>query len=349
MSLNKLPILLSLSCYLALPFALTAESTTRRHAYFLQSKPTDCQIGLEFTTSGLYWKAYVPNQWYAVSVPELPPAFNSSANWLGDLKEPTYQGAFGFRAGTAYNFTKQPFGLHLDFTYFHDTGSSSAMQNPFSTDSLTATDAPFLIQEGSSNLKLRYHVWDLYALYSVLRENHYAVNLQFGAIGAWIAQNNTVLYFAPTQPSYVNYDIQTKWRYAAGGPKIGVNAEYRIIANFGIHAGANFAATVGSYQLTFKRTTPPLSPADYANVTGNINFSERKWIYSLQAVAGLAYTLALDCFSLDFYADYEANIWFDLHQQVIGRATQLTSSRILTLNNENLSTQGVTFGLKWKF
>lgn len=343
--------------------------------YWIQPSPYEKQVGLYLTTSLLYWKAYVPGLWYATN--NAPPAIpaGSGINAVtvtGTIPTLKYEPHLGWRAQLGYDPRGHHYGLYLQFTYFHDHGSSNISQQPFQSGYLQPLQdsGPFFtpaktgvgIANATSRVKLRYHLWELIFSYAWMRDKPIQMNLLFGAVGAWISQGwetqmNQLNQAGGTQYSPLNPQQLQKsnWGYRGGGLKGGIDLEAYLGYGLGFHAGGAIAVTAGRlsnhYDLGWQNGIYNNNSTEFnINQYGDSNFTETRFIPAYQILLGLSWKRNWQRCSFGLYADYEVNCWLDIDQEFFPNTALIaSSSKYIRQITGNLTMQGLTTGIRFEF
>ncbi len=343
--------------------------------YWMQPSAYEKEIGLYLTTSLLYWKAYVPGLWYATnnSPPPIPQGSGINAVTItGKIPTLKYEPHLGWRAQLGYDPRGHHYGLYLQFTYFHDHGTSHISQEPFQSGNLQPLQesSPFFTPTGigvgilnaTSQVKLRYHLWELLFSYAWMRDQPIQMNLLFGAVGAWISQSWETLMEQINETSsgvqFSPFDTQqlqkNNWGYRGGGIKGGIDLDAYLGYGLGFHAGGALAITAGRlsnhYDLGWLNGVYDFSPEFNMNQFGDSNFTETRFIPAYQILLGLSWKHNWQRLSFGLYADYEVNGWLDIDQEFFPDAvTVQNSNKYIRQITGNLTMQGLTTGIRFEF
>lgn len=254
-----------------------------------------------FTGEFLYWTAEVPNLHYAL---------RQGSPFTADLGTGNYERVdYDWKAGVRASITNyrcpRYWEVTAEYTWFEDKGSDTT--HPFlrPTRELPLFTLPF--ESASGSVDLDYHVGDFYFARVFDPNPHLRLRLIGGATGAYIEQNFNISYIDVTG---LMTKISETWRFYGGGLRAGLRADWYWCWCIYLTGKTTFATLAGRYKNFEKQKTlfPTVPIVD-------TKYTDHRFVYNVQFMLGPSFQLPCDCWSLEIFAGYESNIWFNLHER----------------------------------
>lgn len=294
---------------------------------------TRCPWDVYFDASFIYWQPIQDNMELGLNVTT---GTDTAVNMDFDYKP-------GFKVGLGGNFDYDNWDLHAEYTWFHNTNSTSYTAAagttvvPFYANPTDITGTSTAVNQ---SWRLRMDIGEL-----TLGRWHYVgtkltVRPSFGARGAWIRQKLSTNFTtgAATDDSFTAKS--TSW---AVGPQIGLDTNWVLGEGFRFYGNAE-----GDILYTrFNR----LSTTHVDDEADSVTISQRKYgtvRTHLDLELGFGWGTYLDCnnWYMDFTAGYGFQVFFD--QNMFRRFTETASVNSFSPNG-NLYVQGLTVTFRLDF
>jgi len=295
----------------------------------------------------LYWKTRLDGTEYAIQgQPPGGDVISSDSTLIGNVQFTRYDYDPGFRVALRGRFPPNFWGIETQYTYFHNEGSDSAT-GPRTTNEGNMLVPTFYLAVSSGNespqyratssLDLNYHLLNVTLDREFLFEDHLFFSLFVGPSGVWIDQDWKVDYFSVES----NTDINSDWRYQAGGLRFGTQGEWYIGAGFSLVSQLSFAGYIGSYEKHQKTSQRFLDPVREADVV-DFHIDETRFAYNTQLMIGPKWGMAFNGWAFAVSAGYEIAPWFNLYQVDSSTEISNVNSRIYFSSKGVLAPQGLT-------
>jgi len=307
-------------------FALTAFSTVsalslvaqESHEYFCPPQPCSdpcdpCREQLFVERSQLfvsaeflYWTVEEGVLDYAVRMDKSTPATETFA--IGDYKTADYEWRPGYRVALAWYNCPSYWEATAQYTWFYDKGSDST-EDPSETDRFlnptweTITGPPF--RKARSLISLHYHVGDLTVARVFNPNPHLRLRLLGGFTSSYIKQNWKI-HYSNFQKSFDK--LENKWRFWGGGARVGINIDWFWGGQFYLTGRSSFATLIGTYKNEATQTI------NNNIIVRDATYDDHRFTMHTQFILGPSWQVPCDCWSLELFAGYEFNIWFNLQE-----------------------------------
>jgi hypothetical protein len=185
------------------------------------------------------------------------------------------------------------------YTYYHNE-SESKKRNVI----LTLGQTTYNINLSTTKLHTDYNVLDLELTSSCFWHKYLIIKPIFGARGAWIKYGYHDKYYYSTNTE----QFQTiRNKYSAGGPRMGVDAYFKVGGGFDFMGGITASLLYGHMSASFAR--------NFLSATTTIDhekFSDLKGTLQMQLGANWKYFFDKDTKAFSLHLLWENNYWIDL-------------------------------------
>lgn len=218
--------------------------------------------------------------------------------------------AFGF-----FNASKF-WEIVAEYTWLYANGKDSVNRpstvNEFLNPSLTVVlQNPY--NSASSNIRLHYNLAELMITRVFDPNPHLRLRLYGGGIVSWIKQKWTVVY---TNSTDQDATLTNRWRFVGGGLRLGLTFDWFWGGYFFLTGKASAAIAAGKYKNEgIQRVSQLLNPGDDVNVpVQNTTYNDVRLTTNTHFLFGPSYQQSFKAMDLEFFAGYEFNAWFNLHE-----------------------------------
>lgn len=277
-----------------------------------------------FNVDFLWWKAK-GNGWIVVQDFDIISGgtFINIDNMRGDSEwNPGARVEIGFSTPLEWN-------IGALYTYYHNE-SFSKIRN---TGIVAQGQTVYQIDLATSKLNIDYNILDLELTSSCFWHKNLLIKPIFGARGAWIkyTYRNKYYFYASNLEQFRNIKNQ----YKAGGPRMGVDAYFKVGGGFdfmgAITASLLYGHAYANYDRNFLTSPRRIDYEKYTDLKGTLQ---------MQIGANWKYLFDKDTKAFSLHLLWENNFWIELGDvypsQAIGFA-------------ETLFTYGLNFGFGFEF
>ena len=285
----------------------------------------------------LYWSADATNLEYAVQNNSTPPAGTTYA--IGNYEVANYDWDPGFRISAGWFNAPKYWQAFAQFTWIKVKGSDkvttptdvSLNLNSIWPQPATITSR---LNEANSRLELKHELGDLMTTRVFMPNPHLRMRMIGGFTGGRLRQEWLVNYIFASDTN----TIFNKWKFLAGGLRLGLDFDWFWGNDFYITAKATTAALIGKYKNYWKMdaSTSGASEAD-------VKFEDYRIAYNTQFLFGFSYQKSFTSNRLEIFAGYELNSFYNLHEIIKTTGdTTVTNPRVTSHDNGTLSMHGLT-------
>lgn len=300
----------------------------------------------------LYWKVKEGSLEYALQMKQ--PAASSTAPIFatGDYKISDFNWAPGFRVAFGYHRAPHYWEMFGQYTWYQAFGSHhsnhSAESNKFlNANWTTITSSP--LERATSHIHFHYQVADFLVTRVFDPNPHLRLRVVGGVTAAFISQHWRIDYF-----NFVgdHDEIKNKWRFTSGGLRVGLTADWFLTECLFLSGKASFATLMGPYKNnSLQKTSVSTGGYDPNIPVRDAWIKDARLALHTQILLGLSYQHTFgECNPLDFefFAGYEFNGWFNLHEVYHSSFDLPNSPKTNFLNTGTIGIQGLnlraTFG-----
>ncbi|HSX14038.1 MAG TPA: Lpg1974 family pore-forming outer membrane protein [Chlamydiales bacterium] len=283
--------------------------------------------------SFLYWRVEEGGLDYALKMQHAPAPGIGYAQ--GEYERATFDGDPGFRAALGFFRALHYWEIWFQYTRMTSRGEDTVYAPRDPARFLVGTwpeDGP--LSRATSHIHLNYNVGDFLADRFVNPNPHLRARFLGGATIAWINQNWMVRYY---QDDTVSSQIQNRWKYIAGGLRIGSSFDWFCGYDLYLSGGVTFATLLGSYHNIARQTVHaldlPIRDAHYFDIRPT---------FAIQAMFGLSWQKNFCANRVEAFAGYEINTWFNLAESYRSTPGSAMSAKETIINSALLCLQGLT-------
>lgn len=265
---------------------------------------------------------------------------------VGKYQVADYDFCPGFRVAVAwYNYPKY-WEVTGQYTWLRDKGNDSATAPGKPGEFLNPTWDTFAVGDftkASSHLQFDYQLGDLFVARIFDPNPHLRMRVLGGLTAAWIEQKWKVTYHDDMNEVE---KVQNNWRFWGGGIRVGLTADWFWGHQFYFTGRTTVATLLGTYKNTYKQTTS----ASFDTSIGDATYDDHRFALHSQILLGPSWQLPCECWSIEIFAGYEFNIWFNLHELIkVSQISFNTAPKATNHSNGLLGTQGLTARLTLGF
>lgn len=292
----------------------------------------------------LFWRVQESALDYALTMKT--PAWGPSESFAqGNYENATFDGDPGFRFKLGYFRAPHFWELWWQYTRLTTSGTDQVSKPSPAQDFLTGTwpqvtTAP--LASASSYIHLNYNVGDLIVTRVFIPNPHLRLRLLGGGLVVWMNQNWVVQY-KDAVPNTTK--VGNRWRYIAGGLRIGTMFDWFWSSDFYVTAAATTAVTLGSYQNKSKQMTTfqPTGSDNTSVPIRNAIYEDIRPAFLVQAVIGPSWQKSYTNSRVEVFAGYEINTWFNIHEIFRSTGGSASSAKQTWTNTGAIALQGLTF------
>ncbi|HEY4255538.1 MAG TPA: Lpg1974 family pore-forming outer membrane protein, partial [Chlamydiales bacterium] len=257
----------------------------------------------------------------------------------------------GFRISLSYFRAPKEWEVWGSYTRLtsrgHDSTGKPAATNEFLTGTWPQTlSAP--LTGASSSTHLNYNVVDAIANRYFHPNAHLRLRLIGGLTSAWMSQDWVVRYTDAAQEST---RIQNKWKFAGGGFRFGLMADWFWTSDIYLTARGTVGALMGCYKNESKQTTTvAASGSDNAAIPiRDATYRDGRGSLTMQASLGPSWQKSFNSTRVEIFAGYEINTWSNLQEIFRSTAAAPSAAKETWINSSLLAIQGLTTRLTMDF
>lgn len=302
----------------------------------------DVQV-FSFSGEFLFWRVQESALDYALKMKT--PAWGPSESYAqGSYKTATFNGEPGFRVRASFYRAPSKWEMWWQYTRLTSSGTNSVSKPSPSGEYITGTwpqvtTAP--LAQASSSIHLNYNLADL-AISRVFNPNlHLRLRLMGGGLAVWMNQN-WVIQYKDSTPNTTK--IGNRWRYIAGGLRIGTFFDWFWSDDFYVTAAATTAIAIGTYQNKAKQMTT-FQPNGLDNTSvpiRNAVYEDVRPAFLVQALVGPSWQKGYTNWRLEVFAGYEINTWFNIHEIYRSSGGSPSEAKQTWINSGAIALQGLT-------
>ena len=292
---------------------------------------------LFITGEFLYWTIQEQVLDYAITKNKNTTALETFG--IGKYQTVDFEWRPGFRVAATWYRCPRYWELTGEYTWFFDRGSDCVSNCDLSANYIGPTTQVIAVepyQKSSSTVKSHYQLGDLYVARVFDPNPHLRMRLMGGLTIAYIdnEQKQRHLNFHDEQDN-----IEDKWSFFGGGVRAGLRVDWFWGYEFYLTGKFTFAGLVGEYENTAKQIT-----TDDILVRDTCYHDNRLSLHS-QIILGPSWQRPCDCWSIELFAGYEFNQWYNLQERYRTELSDVDASKETYISRGNYGLHGLTVRL----
>ena len=290
----------------------------------------------------LYWSVQEGGIDYAEKMAHPAPSGLSYAN--GHVHSGTYDISPGVRLGVGYFNAPKYWAASGQYTHLISRGSDRVEPSGNSGEYLTGTWPQITaspLTHAHSNTMFDYNLIDVIVERVFITNPHFRLCLQSALSTVWMHQDWKIQYFDISGEATT---IRNRWRYAGGGLKAGVTADWYWGNNIYLTGATSTSLFMGSYRNRVKQTAASVSPA-----VRNSDFVDARPALALQFLIGPSWQQNFKSNRVVFFTGYEINGWFNLNEVRRSTSGIATEAKETWIANSAIALYGLTTRLSVDF
>lgn len=254
----------------------------------------------------MYWTIEEGSLDYAVRMNKTASTPETFA--LGKYQIADFDWRPGYRVALSWYNEPKYWEVSGQYTWLYDKGVDRAHkpENPnlfLNPTWNTINTDPF--QEAKSRIRLHYHVGDLYVARVFDPNPHLRMRVYGGATLSYIKQKWNVRY----TDFEGDFDfIKNKWRFFGGGLRLGTTFDWFWGCQFYFTGRVSFAALIGTYE------NESLQKIQTNQIVRDSVYDDHRFSFHTQFLLGPSWQKPCECWSMEIFAGYEFNIWWNLQE-----------------------------------
>lgn len=308
-------------------------------------KPSMKKSGGYFYTEYLLWRVLEGETDYAVKGGplEFPPG-QGEMNAIGSLKTAQFDWSSGVRVGLGWRFTPYQWELEGNYTYYSGRGSNSVSrpaQQGLNSTFPGSISGP--LERVKSHIKLEYQMGNLFLAKRFILDDYLVMRYLFGLTGGYLDQDWKIHYLGVLpSPSDRNNTTHSDWSYWGIGLRNGFEGDWFLGQGFSVFGGFYLSILYGQYKNHLRDEIFPQDASPF-NVQ-NTHLSEKRIVPHYALRLGPRYERMFDNWGFALYAQYELNIFQNLHYVMRHRGGPVNDGRINLHTNSLTGLHGFNFG-----
>lgn len=229
---------------------------------------------------------------------------------IGKYQTVNYEWRPGFRVALAWYRCPRYWELTGEYTWLYNRGSDSTNNNDRAADRnvqpTTETVALDPYRSASAEIETHYNVADLYVARVFDPNPHLRMRLLGGLTLADIDQKMESLF-----TNFIGEAdaVEDKWRYFGGGIRLGLRVDWFWGCEFYFTGKTTLASMIGTY----KNEAIQKTQADV--LVRDTVYDDHRFAFHNQFMLGPSWQRPCDCWSIEIFAGYEFNQWFNLQER----------------------------------
>lgn len=293
----------------------------------------------------LLWRVIESETDYAIKggPPELPPG-QLQMNAIGNLDTAQFDWSSGFRLGLGWRFNPHHWELEGNYTYYSANGSNSVKRPELQTLNSTfpaSTTGP--LGQAKSHIDFDYQMGNLFLAKRFVVDNYLMMRYLFGLTGEYLKQDWTIHYYSRDSFSRDrNNTTHSDWSYWGVGLRNGFEGDWFFGKGFSLFGGFYVSILYGQYKNQLRDEVFPEDSNSF-NVQ-NTHLSEKRMIPHYALRFGPRYERMFENWGFSLYAQYELNIFQNLHVVMRHGAGNVNDGRDNFHSHSLTGLHGLTLG-----
>lgn len=308
-------------------------------------KPSMESMGGYVYIDYLFWRVIEGETDYAVKggPVQFPPG-QVDMNAIGDLKVAKLDWSSGVRVGLGCRFVPYQWELEGQYLYFSSSGSNSVSRPSLQTLNSTfpgSTSGPLV--RAKSHVDFDLQMGNLFLAKRFVLDQYLIMRYMCGLEGGYLEQDWTIHYYGD-QPSIWdrNNTTHSDWSYWGIGLKNGIEGDWFLGKGVSLYGGFYFSVLYGDYKNHLRDEIFPLDGEPF-NVQ-NTKLSEKRIVPHYSLRFGPRYEKMYENWGFSFYAQYELNVFQNLHYVMRHQGGPVDDGRTNLHTHSLTGLHGLTFG-----
>ena len=230
---------------------------------------------------------------------------------IGKYQTVDYDWRPGFRVALAWYRCPRYWELTGEYTWLYNKGSGSTSNKDLNADRNVIPTTEILAREpflsADAEIETHYQVADLYVARIFDPNPHLRMRLIGGLTLAHIDQTMEAQYCSSFQNEFDK--VEDDWRFFGGGLRLGLRADWYWGNEFYFTGKGTFGTLIGTYKNEAEQKTQ-------ANVLiRDTVYEDHRFAFHSQLMVGPSWQRPCDCWSIEVFAGYEFNQWFNIQER----------------------------------